>query len=167
METTETTISQEECIKASNLNCRPTAKRLTCLAIFILVVTSLLSNFVVTGNIQNFGFVLICVIAAIIGFEILLYLLRVYIVRRNYRLSPIVHQACSIHFLENGLLFKSKNGENLLEWKYIIKWRQNKEFILVYLTPYQYSIIPKRLEANGLDITSLENALLTHVGKAK
>lgn len=167
METTESTISKDEWIKANNLHCRPNAKGLTCLAIFILVVTFLLSTFVEMGNIQIFGLTLIGVIAVIILLEIPLYLLRVYIIKRYYRLSPITHQAYAIHFLENGLLFKSKTGEIIIEWKYIIKWRQNKEFILIYPTPNQYSIIPKRLEANGLDIASLENALLTHVGKEK
>lgn len=167
METTETTISQEEYFKASNLHTKITADKLVRLVIVTLVCSFMIGSLDKRQNIQAFGLAFIYVLTFYIGVWILLYLLKIHLVRRNYRLSPLARQPVSICFLQNGLLFKSTTGENLLEWKYMIKWRQNKEFILVYFTPSQYSIIPKRLEANGLDIASLENALLTHVGKAK
>lgn len=167
MQATETTISQEEYFKASNLHTKITAGKLIRLAIATLLCAFMIASLDKRQNIQTFGLALIYFLTLYIGVWILLYLLKFYLVRRNYRLSPLARQPVSICFLHNGLLFKTTTGENLIEWKYIVKWRQNKEFILVYLTPSRYSIIPKRLESNGLNIASLENALLKHVGKEK
>lgn len=85
--------------------------------------------------------------------------------RRHYRKSKLLHEESSIELLEDGIRSTSSTGNGKLTWDKMLKWRQNKNCILIYLAPRLFAIIPKRIGSNGFDNSLLSSTLLSHVGK--
>ncbi len=70
--------------------------------------------------------------------------------------------------LENeGIRFFEKDGELLLRWEQIKKWKQNEHCVLVYRFPTFPLIISKSIADSGFDFPFLLETLCSKVGKAE
>ena len=47
------------------------------------------------------------------------------------------------------------------------RWRQDERYILVYLMPRLFHVVPRRVAEQGFDVAALEAALARHVGPAR
>lgn len=87
--------------------------------------------------------------------------------RRHYRKYKSIQEEFSVEHLEHGLCFTSPTAEGTVMWDKILKWRENDDYVLIYLMPRMYHIIPKSIACNGFDITAITNSLSQHIGKPK
>ena len=68
---------------------------------------------------------------------------------------------------EEGIEFSTADSNGMIRWEKFLKWRQNDNYLLVYLMPRMYYIIPKSIEASGFDLAALTSALETNLGPQK
>ena len=66
--------------------------------------------------------------------------------------------------LDAGIRFSNSDGEAVLPWSKVLQWRQNGQFILIYLMPIMFYILPKSIAREGFDIPLLIQRLAEHVG---
>lgn len=85
--------------------------------------------------------------------------------RRSYRKYPLIQDEVSIELQDEGIRLRSAQRDGVLPWQKFLKWRHNDEFILIYLMPRLFYIVPKRLADAGLEIDHLIRQLASHVGK--
>lgn len=86
--------------------------------------------------------------------------------RRQYRDYRAAQESFDIELEDKGLRFRAPNTDSLLEWKYLMRWREDQEFVLVYQNSRLYHIIPRRLSSDGFDMTALIARLEREVGHA-
>lgn len=101
------------------------------------------------------------IIAVVLGRYVLVPLLA----RKHYRKYKAIQELFSVELLEDGVRFTSANASGTLKWDQVLKWRQNGNYLLIYLMPRLYHIIPKSIETEGFDISELIRQLTAHVGK--
>lgn len=96
----------------------------------------------------------------------LVYLLLTYVspyhARKQYRKFPAIRVPFTLAMEGDGIVYSSEHGETRLTWDRIKKWREDDDFILVYLTAKLCHIIPKRAE--GIDVVELTTQLHNNVG---
>jgi YcxB-like protein len=85
--------------------------------------------------------------------------------RRHYRNYKAIQEEFSLELLEDGIRYVSPNAEGKTIWSQVHKWRQNDKYVLIYLMPRLFQIVPKSIAAQGFDCQALTNRLLQHVGK--
>ncbi|WP_457388844.1 YcxB family protein [Roseateles sp. P5_E1] len=74
-------------------------------------------------------------------------------VRRLYAQQRSLHQPASVEIGEAGLQFRTVNGEGLMPWENVYRWRETKVVFVLYQSDLLFSLIPKRyfdsMEAQG------------------
>lgn len=63
---------------------------------------------------------------------------------RAYRETKRFSSEISIKFSENQIEVKTIDGESRLKWSTYIKYLNTNEFLLLYMSPKVFSIIPKK-----------------------
>jgi hypothetical protein len=87
--------------------------------------------------------------------------------RRRYRRYKIIHEEFRVELLSGGIRIISASSAIGIVWENIWGWRQNENYILIYLAPNTYYILPKSIAASGFDVPLLIEQLTEHVGKPK
>jgi YcxB-like protein len=85
--------------------------------------------------------------------------------RRHYQKYKAIQEPMFVQLMDDGVEFSNADGGGLVRWEKILKWRQNDEYVLLYLMPRLYHIIPKTVKNLGFDFTSLTKKLESTVGK--
>jgi hypothetical protein len=106
-------------------------------------------------------------IGAALVISIVHYALLPSITRRHYQKYKALHNAQILAELtDEGIRFSHANGSSLTKWPHILKWQHNDRYLLLFLSPKIYQIIPKE-QATPEAIEAFMQALNQHVGKAK
>lgn len=106
-------------------------------------------------------------IAGLVGGLVTRYIVVPILARRQYRKYKAIHQEFALELVDDGIRFSSANGDGKVLWSQVDKWRQNDEFILIYLMPRLFYIVPKSVVSQGFDLQALIEKLLHHVGPPK
>lgn len=138
----EYTITEDEYVQANSLYARPTKKHLM---IFASVIVTLIIVAIVAGDSILRGAAIGGLIGSIGGFLIIRFIISPWRTRKFYRSYAAIKEPCTVKIEDQGVRFKSKMGVSLIEWKHILKWRDNEKFVLIYQAPHLYHLIPKRL----------------------
>ena len=162
MSEVKTTISESEFVGACKLHGKPTRA----IWIFYAVAVLALIATAALGGEHARKLAILGLIGGLFGHLFVAQILQPRQARAQYRKYPLIQKPIEVGVLPNGVSFKSADGEGRLTWESIIKWRENSEFILVYPAPNLYYIIPKRLEASGLDVPAIAAGLEKNVGVA-
>lgn len=100
-----------------------------------------------------------------IGISIIQYILLPYITRRHYRKYKALHNTqITAELNEEGVKFTKANDVSLTRWEYILKWQQNDRYILLFISPKIYQIIPK-VNASPEIVNAFIRELNQRVGK--
>jgi hypothetical protein len=155
-------ISEQDYVDAQKLYGKPSTR----MKAIYLVVTGLLALIAIYGTpILKSG-----AIGGIIGGVLVVILGRLVITpvlgRRHYRKYKAIHDEFVIGIRDDGVSIKSSTAKGMLPWSDILKWRENDEFLLLYLMPRLYHIVPKSIAQQGFDIPLLVNRLNEHVGNS-
>ncbi|MBU59708.1 MAG: hypothetical protein CL543_12580 [Alcanivorax sp.] len=70
-----------------------------------------------------------------------------------------MHQEFTVELREEGVSFSSRDGEGLLRWDAIHKWRQNDRYVIIFSMPRLYYVVPKSISESGFNIPALVAAL--------
>ncbi|UJF24167.1 YcxB family protein [Suttonella sp. R2A3] len=84
--------------------------------------------------------------------------------RRNYRKYKMIHKPITLSVHEDSVEFASKDYDSLIRWHNILKWRENEHYVLIYIMPRLFYIVPKRISTEGFDLKSLTDSLSKQVG---
>lgn len=84
--------------------------------------------------------------------------------RRHYRKYKGMHAEFSAQLLDTGLRLRSPHGENTIVWENVLKWRQNDRFVLIYVMPRLFHVLPKSVAAQGFELPRLLEQLRQRVG---
>jgi hypothetical protein len=94
-----------------------------------------------------------------------LFLVR-YMARKSYRSYKAIQMPVHAELTADGLALRSSDGEGVLRWDKVLKWRQDDKLVLIYLAPRLFHIVPKSIASQGFDLQGLLHALQTKVGPA-
>ena len=87
-------------------------------------------------------------------------------IRKNYQKYKLMHDEVGIQLEDEGIHHTVPDGEQLIRWEKIVKWRHNYAYILLYISPRLFLVIPKSIVAKGFDVPMLVIRLTQQVGKA-
>ncbi|MDR0214216.1 MAG: YcxB family protein [Comamonas sp.] len=87
--------------------------------------------------------------------------------QRAYRRYPAMHQAQTLELNDGELTMRSSQGESRVPWNFLIQWAENAEFMLLYLQPNLYYIVPKVADPDQAALGELRSQLQAHVGPAR
>ncbi len=95
---------------------------------------------------------------------VLLYIVVPYSARRMYRQYKGIQEPMTVELSDDGLRLGSVDGEAILRWGMIFRWRQNDQFVLIYKMPMLFYLVPKSVAQHGFDIPLLVQRLAERVG---
>ena len=95
------------------------------------------------------------------------YVVSPWILRRHYRRYKAVQDEQTVTLTDEGVRFEGAGGVSDLRWSRVYRWRSNNDYVLIYLMPRLYHLVPRRVADQGFDIAALEAALARHVGLAR
>ncbi len=87
--------------------------------------------------------------------------------KKNYRQYKAISEPMTLEVREDGIFFKRKNGEGLLPWMDIVKWRQNKSLFLLYPANNLFHLVPKHFFSNSERFDDLAKVLVAKLEKSK
>jgi len=153
-------ITEDDYVRAMKLYSKITPKIAVIYALVaaVLVLLVLFGSPVLKGG--AIGGLIGCVIAVVLG----RFIVNSVLARRHYRKYKAIHEPIHIQLKDEGIELSTTDERGLVRWEKILKWRQNKNYVLVYPMPRMYHIIPKSIEGSGFDMRSLIAALGEKVG---
>jgi len=86
--------------------------------------------------------------------------------KRAFRLYKAMSERFSVDARPEGLFFRRTNGEALLPWDHIVKWRSNRKVLILYPTTNLYHVLPARLFADSEAYEAFAKMLEKHAGRA-
>lgn len=89
-----------------------------------------------------------------------------WLARRHYRQYPMIHEPFTVQLRDDGVRFTSPQGDGLLRWTHILKWRSGPHQLLLYPMPRLFHIVPRAVTAQGFDLAALVARLEAEVGEA-
>lgn len=88
------------------------------------------------------------------------------IARRDYRKYKAIQGILTVELLDHELRIGAETGETRLAWDKILKWRHNEHYILIFLMPRLFYVVPKSVESSGFNVSMLIDKLSQQVGPA-
>lgn len=85
--------------------------------------------------------------------------------RKHYRNYKAIREQMEVELLDEGIRFTSPHGASTVLWEMVHRWRQNDTYVLIYLMPRLFYIVPKEVASQGFDVTALVQCLSANVGK--
>jgi hypothetical protein len=153
-------ISEADYVRATKLYARPSLRGIGVVLTIVLILGGTAAFAPPLFDSLAFG--------GLIGLAIIVPVMHYIVVplrsRLHYRRYKAMHDEATVELLEDGLRFTSAIGEGKLPWNYILKWRQNDDYILVYPMPKLFYVVPKSIASNGFDVSALAGSLARHVG---
>lgn len=86
--------------------------------------------------------------------------------RRNFRQYAALSESVSVEVHPDGLRFTRKNGEGLLPWSEIRKWRRNQRLLLLYPASNIFHLLPSHFFASSEAYIEFINETEKRVGPA-
>ena len=86
--------------------------------------------------------------------------------KRTFRLYKALSEHFSVDSRPEGLFFRRTNGESLLPWDHVVKWRRNRKVLILYPTTNIYHVMPARLFTDSEAYEAFAKILEKHVGCA-
>ena len=156
-------ITEDDFVAATKLSARLTPIRI---ALVLLVLGALALLAVFGGPVLSAGGIA-GLVSGSLTYLAIRFFFTPYSARRNYRKYPAMHQKQWLELTPEGLAGGSPIGQALVGWEHIIKWRENDEFVLVYVMPRMFYIVKKVWAEEGVDVEGLRKALGERVGRAE
>lgn len=154
-------ISQEDYVNAGNLYGKLTKNQ----SIICALIAAACVAAIFFGPNYIKGAVIGGLVAGLLVFVILKYLINPFYGRRHYQQYKAIQDEFTIEAIEDGIFMQSPSGSGKVVWGSVHKWRHNDTYILIYPMPRLYYIVPKSLRNDGFDIDLLVQQLTLHVGK--
>jgi|JI8StandDraft_1071087.scaffolds.fasta_scaffold168177_2 hypothetical protein len=86
--------------------------------------------------------------------------------RRTYRQYKALSEHSTIEVRDDGIFFRRQNGEGLVPWAQIIKWRRNRRLVLLYPASTVFYLIPSHFFDSNESFERFARTIEEHVGRA-
>ncbi|MGI9412498.1 MAG: YcxB family protein [Hyphomicrobiales bacterium] len=136
-----------------------------------------LATVVAIAVIFEFGFVntdpsLVYVVAYVFGISLIVYAVYVAVMRfavtqnfrKHYRQYKLIQSPMTMEVVEDGVHFTSDLANSRLEWDHFTGWREDDRYILLYVAPRMFHIVPKRISEDGFDVDRFRARLTETLG---
>lgn len=148
-------MSESDCVAAQYLHFRPRAP-LTILALAFIAVSIAVawlaqSLLLILGLVFLLGF---------IGFYI------PFNAKRNFRLYKALREPTKVEVREQGIFFRRSNGEALIPWTEIIKWKKNNNLVILYPSKSIFHLLPAHYFDSEQAFADFKTRLEMHLGKS-
>ncbi|HJV36627.1 YcxB family protein [Geomonas sp.] len=157
---TEFTITESDYVNAAVLAGRASRKQST----WLLVAAAVLLAVAVLDPLHLRPTGLCGLLCGIFGYYGALHVITPWQARKAYRNYKAMHGGLLIDIKPEGFWVATKTGENLAQWQSLLKWRENHEYLLAYIAPKLFYIVPKRIAGAGFDVEELRRVLRSKVG---
>lgn len=87
--------------------------------------------------------------------------------KKSYRQYKALSEPVSVEVRDDGLFFKRENGEGLVPWSHIVKWRQGKKLLLLYPTSNIFHLVPSHFFQSHEAFMAFTEIVKGKVGNAK
>jgi len=86
--------------------------------------------------------------------------------RRTFRQYKALSEHVTIEVRDDGLFFKRTNGEGLVPWSHILKWRANDKMLLLYPASSMFYLITTKFFPSQDSFIEFKTLIETKLGKA-
>lgn len=91
-------------------------------------------------------------IACVVMFILIRIILGPQIQRRTYRKYKLLQEPVTLTFNDETVKLSADSYDTNLKWDQFVRWKDDDYYILLYVSPRQYYVIPKRIMDDGFDI---------------
>ena len=106
------------------------------------------------------------VLLASLGYLVLWALYIPFKAKRSFLQHKALSEPVEMQVRNEGLFFKRENGEGLVPWNHIVKWRWNDRLALLYPTSSLFHMVPRHFFATDEMYQSFRNQVQEKVGNA-
>lgn len=85
-------------------------------------------------------------------------------VNKLFRQQRSLQEPYTVSLEQEGLRFRTSNGEALLPWKYLLRWRESRSIFCLYQSDALVHVLPKRFFDSLFSEEAFRNALLQNAG---
>jgi hypothetical protein len=136
-------LKQSDYVAAQYLNIKP---RLGFAIIGVLLLACVLIVMVLSRSL---------VLAICVAYLVLMYAVFIpFGAKRSFRLYKALSEHTVVEVRADGLFFKRANGEGLVPWNEIVKWKKNNSLVLLYPTNNVFYLVPAHFFESPGDFTS-------------
>ena len=153
-------ISEQDYLNAQKLHRKLTPKKLW----FISLLGSTLTLMALLGPNAMQAMAIGGLIGGITVLLLIPTLIAPYVGKRHYRKYKAIQEELSMSVTDEGIRITTPNGDSIVLWDKVLKWRQSEQYVLVYIMPMLYYIVPTHLTNQGFDLAKLKHFLIQHVG---
>lgn len=155
-------ISESEYVSVMQLDSKPTHRALM---VYLVVATLLFLLILFTLEKHRVFSAIGGLVGGTLGILAVQYVAVPVLARRQYRKYEFLRGELTLEISTEGIKMSAENGESKLPWKHMLKWRQSDKFILIYVLPKLFYIVPKTLADKGFDVAGLVEKLHKHIGQ--
>lgn len=87
--------------------------------------------------------------------------------KRVFRQYKALSEPTTVELRDDGLFFKREDGEGLVPWSHVIKWRSNDELLLLYPASGLFYLLPSHFFPNSEAFKEFVTLVRSKLGKAK
>lgn len=149
------TILEQDYVSAQFLHLRP---RRSVAILGLLLLLLMLWTFVIAPS--------ALVIGVFVYFVVFLFLYIPWRAKRNYHQYKALSETVSIDIMDEGLFFKRQNGEGLLPWAQILRWRSNRKLLLLYPASNIFHLVPSHFFSGPAEFAEFVATVRARLGKA-
>jgi len=156
----EYNISEDDYVKSAKLGAAATRKQFVWLGIigFALLVLGLFGP----DSMKIIGY--LGFVGGILGYFVTVNLICPWQAKKNYRNYKTIQQRLKLELTEGGFTIRAESGLSDVKWEHLLKWRENKDIILVFFAPKMYYLVPKRVSDAGFDVEVFRHLLREKLG---
>ncbi|QNK67487.1 YcxB family protein [Variovorax sp. PAMC26660] len=156
-------ISEDDYAAAIKVSARPSRMRraLLIVMVVVLVLSALIGAAIGSRRLWPFTLASLFCGAVVL---LLTFFLAPMLARRHYRKYKGMQEEFGAELLDNGLRIMSPHADGTVVWANVLKWRQSDRFVLIYLMPRLFHVLPKSVAEQGFDLQGLIERLNRHVG---
>lgn len=157
-------ISEQDYLRSSRLGGRLRARHRTLLLAGLLVLVAMAVYALKIGD-QATAYPLVGGIGGgVLAALAVRLLLQPMLMRRQYRRYALMQQEQKVGFAPEGLHFQSGVGQAVVHWGNFHGWRENDEFLVLFIAPRVFYVLPKRIAEAGFPLEALRATLAQEVG---
>lgn len=149
-------VTEDDLVEALRHHWRP-SRAMFSLQLFIGTFVILMMFFGPTEMIQ------LLALACVLTFFLTRRVIGPWIQRNTYRKSPILQEPLKLSFDDEGFSLEGESGQSTIVWDRFLKWKDSDTYVLLYISPRQYYIVPKRLRDEDFDVDTLVSLLQENV----
>jgi hypothetical protein len=133
------TLTEADALAAMRLHLRPGRKLRIAIIVYLIVAVLVLAAELSLSSNYTLAFVLVGLLAFI---GLVLFVVFPIRARLTFRQYKALQESFTVEVRDTGLFFKRANGEALMPWSHVHRWKYNEQLALIYPAITTYHLLP-------------------------